>query len=328
MRIFLLLLLLAAKSFSSIEQMPYTFDPDCKLTMDDIDLLIENNSFDHLPDEKAIYKQIKDIKHPTYKDYRKLEKYFRKGSRPYFRYLDSWYVNRLKKFRFTPNKRNIGKIHKYCFGNSSPLDREYCIVTYTSCKSGRDFNGAVRDNIISTLQSTGYNGHFLWQEGGWPNLDRGSLHLSHVPYSWKAPLIRQVYLMGYRKILWVDCSVFLKNPKRIFTDFIEKDGYLLSTLRHNCDGFGGPMLNKYFDITTTEAINMRQFAATIIGFNFHNEKIKKLFTLWYKAHLDFIPMCNKRMEQSCLSVLFHKLGLTANNLQDVDDNDLFAVKRR
>jgi hypothetical protein len=48
-----------------------------------------------------VYSKIKDIRHPTLKDYKKIQKYLSKGERPFIDRLDGWqYKEKAREFRF------------------------------------------------------------------------------------------------------------------------------------------------------------------------------------------------------------------------------------
>ncbi len=81
---------------------------------------------------------------------------------------------------------------------------ENCIVCYVSVQQiYKDY----LKNLISSLQTTGFNGHILYYIGGYPNPTGEEILYCAVPYSFKIFAIMDAYKAGFSKILWLDAAL-------------------------------------------------------------------------------------------------------------------------
>ena len=72
--------------------------------------------------------------------------------------------------------------------------------------------------LVYLLSQSDYKSHILFQLGGWPNTEGGSLVLAHVPYVFKASILKEaqnalsiiIYQMGISKDM-IDISRLAHN---------------------------------------------------------------------------------------------------------------------
>lgn len=150
-------------------------------------------------------------------------------------------------------------------------------------------------------------------------------HLNN-PYAFKTFIFERVKNLGYKKILWLDSSVYLiKNIDHIF-EIIDKDGYLMQEAGHYVGTWANDKCLNYFNINRDEAINMLMYGnAGLLGLNFENQTANEFFNKWHQASKDgiFIGKWNNndktesederckghRHDMTCGSIIANQLGM-------------------
>lgn len=146
------------------------------------------------------------------------------------------------------------------------------------------------------------------------------------PYAFKTFIFERVKNLGYKKILWLDSSVYLiKNIDNIF-ELIEKDGYLMQEAGHYVGTWANDKCLNYFNINRDEAMNMLMYGnAGLLGLNFDNQVANEFFNKWHQASKDgiFIGKWNNndkteskderckghRHDMTCGSIIANQLGM-------------------
>ena len=158
-------------------------------------------------------------------------------------------------------------------------------------------------------------------------------HLEN-PYSFKTFIFERVKNLGYKKILWVDSSVYLiKNIDHIF-ELIDKDGYLMQEAGHYVGTWANDKCLNYFRIERDQAMNMLMYGnAGLLGLNFENEIAIEFFNKWHQASKDgiFIGKWNNndktesederckghRHDMTCGSIIANQLKMKYHSGQNI-----------
>lgn len=189
--------------------------------------------------------------------------------------------------------------------NTSPEDRECCIITYVSYNKSYT---TLLEQQIARLKQT-FRGHVLYRIGGWPNMESGCLSHCDVPYGFKACAFKEALELGYKKILWLDSLVEpLKDLTPIF-DHIEKQTcvYRYSFFPFN-DHVNQEILND-FQLSFEETKNYSHIAAGILGFNFKSKIAVAVINEWHDSVERKRSFYGNFHDQIPLSIILHKYHL-------------------
>jgi len=145
------------------------------------------------------------------------------------------------------------------------------------------------------------------------------------PYNIKADALELAVSKGYRKIIWNDCShYYTKSPNKIW-DIINSDGYFFWRSGWNCAQTSTDRQLEYFGVSRDEAEKIHECSSSIAGFDLDNTIGKKAIEMWIQAAKDGLFSGSRhhdindsldprflfgRQDQSCLSLIIHKLGAT------------------
>ena len=263
---------------------------------------------------EIIYKQIKDIYHPTFQDYYAIQDYLSHGKREGLEKLKDTEC-RQRNFKIigdTPDKMPEDGIIPV---NSDIDDKENCLVLYAS------FNMHYPEGLkrlIRIVKESDFKGHILYHFGGWPDLDGGSLSLAHVPFAFKVCCFKEAQRLGYKRILWLDCSVIpVVSLNTIFTMIAEK-GYFSLRNCHYVGPYCNPETAAYFGYSLKETYSILSCQAGFLGVDLTSKHGKKIIALWHKAARDESAFYSARSDQTALSLILHKCGLTS--LPDLTEN--------
>lgn len=144
------------------------------------------------------------------------------------------------------------------------------------------------------------------------------------PYAFKIYAFREAIRLGYKVIMWLDCSFWaIKNPMPIF-DIINDNGIFAFRSGYNCANTCTDHILEYNNFTRDQAEQLPEIATGIVGLNMDNPDGGRVFSLWE-------DMCDNglfnnsrthninesadsrylhgRQDQSAFSMAVHKLGL-------------------
>lgn len=178
---------------------------------------------------------------------------------------------------------------KFCIDylNNDPNDKDKCVICYASFPSGsplRDYPRAIQ-HMLKALQEFNFDGHFIYQIGGFPNVKKGRLNFADVPFSFKPFLFEEIRELGYKNILWLDaCCIPVRSLSPIFK-FIKKKGlcfYSYRSIFHKRkfnEGYSFllPSLNQ------KKLLTYEQISSQVVGINVDHKKANHLLDLWIKA---------------------------------------------
>lgn len=173
---------------------------------------------------------------------------------------------------------------------------------------------------------------------GWPyavktwkdEYPEGSHNHKDVPYYFKISAFEWAIKQGYRKILWVDSSLWaVRSPIPIFGR-AEEQGYFAFRSGYNMAQSTNDIALKAANISRDEAEKINEYASGCVGINLDNPSGKALYQLW-KNYMDIglskgsrehdnqskdKRFLFHRQDQTCLSLAMHKLGLTSQKDMD------------
>ncbi len=255
---------------------------------------------DHLATE--IYSQIQDIAHPTLCDYKFVQRYLSYGEREHLERLGDMQTA-ARAIKIIGNQVNEFPVSGSVNVNCDESDRENCIVIYASFN--RNYPKGLQ-RLLEHIIRSDFRGHVLFRIGGWPNEEGGSLVLAHVPYAFKPSFFKEAQKEGFKRVLWLDCSVLpLVSLNAIFAMIAEK-GYFVMGNAHKI----GPYLNSeaaaYFGFTLAQTYQIPSCSAGLFGLDLTQEKPKLLLDLWYLAAFDKDAFFSPRSDQNALSMLLYQ----------------------
>jgi hypothetical protein len=256
--------------------------------------------------ELVSVKELSYLKEPSYKDYLRIQRYLRKGDRPFLKYLNDT-ESGAKQLRLVGKSENeIPQFGRICV-NCSEEDLQNCIILYASYN--KNFPAALK-RLLDKIAASDYKGHVLYRIGGWPNIEGGDLPLVTVPYAFKVCFFREAARLGYKRVLWLDTSVTpLVSYDEQFS-WIQKQGYLAVGNTHNVGPYFNQMAASALGVTLEQSYAIPSTSAGILGIDLSNEQGKKALDLWYKAAKSPHAFFSARSDQNALSIILHQLGMT------------------
>jgi hypothetical protein len=270
--------------------------------------------------EGDFYREIKDLKHPTTKDYQTIQKHLKKDQRKYLKHCSEScrsggmlfdYGKKSKKFRLIGETLDELPSSGKIFYNCTEEDRECCIICYASFN--QNYPKGI-DRIQKALKHIGFKGHFFYKKGGWPNLEGEALTLAHIPYAFKPCFFREVKNLGYKYVLWLDSSMApLKSLDPIFQKVKEKGyfGYKASCFK--MIQYANPYILRIFHVSEDEAEHIPTIETGVIGLDFSSTIGNLLLDKWEEAARSG-GFFSSRPEQNSFSIIAYQL-----HLEDFDD---------
>ena len=253
-----------------------------------------------------IYKQIKDIYHPTLEDYYLIQNYLTYGEREGLEKLKRHYCRVQRNLKIIGSSVDELPQSEIIPVNTDIEDKQNCLVLYAS------FNLHYPDGLkrlIKLVKESDFKGHIIYHIGGWPDLEGGSLKLAHVPYAFKVCCFKEAQKLGYKRILWLDSSVIpLVSLNTIFT-MIKENGYFSIKNSHKVGPYCNAQAASYFGYTLEETYNILSCQAGFLGVDLTTKQGKKIIDLLYQATKDKNAYYSPRSDQTALSLILHKLNL-------------------
>lgn len=259
-----------------------------------------------------VYSKIKDITHPTAEEYAYIQHHLLAGYRPLINLLDDWqYKIKARHFRFLGRNSTefieCGIIHVNC----NEKYKENCVLLYASFNE--EYPKGLK-NLIEHIKNSDFKGHILYRIGGWPDLEGGSLVFAHIPYAFKICSFKEAERLGYKNVLWLDCSILpLNRGLNHAFDIIKEKGYFTYCTEFNMAGMCNEQACAAMGVSFDEADQIPGCLSGIIGFNFDNLRARQAVDLWYditknkeEAYFSLRP------ELCVMSIVLYKLGLTEN----------------
>lgn len=159
---------------------------------------------------------------------------------------------------------------------------EYCIISFANNR-GNYIQGLSR---LAASLSDKFSGAFLGY------VDESSVGAPyhflngkpHNPYAFKVYCFRKALKAGYRKILYLDSSVFaVRNVQPAF-DIIDRDGYLMQEAGHYLKNWINDDALQYFGISRSALDGVIMYGnAGLLGLDFNTEIARTFFEKWEKS---------------------------------------------
>jgi hypothetical protein len=155
-----------------------------------------------------------------------------------------------------------------------------------------------------------------------------NLRLQSV-YEDKVLAIKEAAEKGYKKILWLDCSITAIASLQPIWDKIEQDGYYLYESGSNCAITCNDRCLSNYGLTRDEAEKIKECASNVVGINLESQLGFSFYKLWVSSLLNKSNLGEKwpskkqrllesedkrfkyhRNDQSCASLSAGLLGLS------------------
>lgn len=201
--------------------------------------------------------------------------------------------------------------HLYKIGNGG--NHRNCIVC---CTPMSHVINNVNDNtrysssqqILSSLEAVGFNGHFYLLNGGFPNPTGTEMKYAGVPYCFKIFMMLEAAKLGFDKIIWVDSGCYaLNNPEALF-NILDNNDVLFNTVEKN--DYNSMVLRQTNDlldqITNTNLISASYVMTIVFGLNLSSVNIKNLIKEYYDMVKIGWPFFSIFPEEIVFSALFNK----------------------
>lgn len=276
------------------------------------------------------YGYIKDIYHPSLKDYEQLQKVLEKGKRPELIHLKDMEKRcRNLKIIGKGEKPEMGVIHVNCKGDQ----KENCLVTYASFN--KNFKGGLK-RLIDHVRASNYQGDILYRIGGWPNTEEGDVFLAHIPFAFKLSSLREAKRLGYRRVLWLDASILpLVSLNEIFHQ-IEEKGYFLMGNGHFVGPYFSEVAAKSLGVSFEETFDIPSCSAGIFGLDLSCPKALSILNTLYMAAKNKDAFFSPRSDQSVLSLIMYRANMRdwasietlADGKEKITERSLFLIDRK
>ncbi len=100
------------------------------------------------------------------------------------------------------------------------------------------------------------------------------------PYAFKIYAFQEAFNLGYKVVVWLDCSFWaIKNPMPIF-DIVNEHGVFAFRSGYNCAQTATDKLLSVCGISRDEAEQLPEIATGIVGINIDNPNGSKVFETW------------------------------------------------
>lgn len=280
-----------------------------------------------------LYSQIKDLNHPTTEDYLLIQNYLTNGTREEIRRLQDYnyeHVARtLKIFGSNPNEQLVKNT---LYVNSSPEERENCVLVYATFN--RNYPKGL-ERLVHHIANSDFKGHVLYQIGGWPNTEGGSLVLAHVPYAFKVSFFKEAERLGYKRAFWLDTAVVPLVSLNILFKEIEEKGYFIMGNTHFIEPYINESAANAFNLTRKQTKKIPSCSAGICGIDFTNPKGKEIIDRLYKAAFDKDAFFSSRSDQTALSIILYQMGIQdfvpisklPHSVQEIKPDSLLLLDR-
>lgn len=175
------------------------------------------------------------------------------------------------------------------------------VVSYAD-KTGRYSDALVRQAISLKQFQVPYT-HYKSPD------EIGSPKHSDNPYAFKVHAIDK----HSGTVIWLDSVVYAKKPLNNFISYIERHGVcFFDNIGYSVADYTNDRCLEYFGITREQAREIKMIMACCMGFDFDNPLAIQVFKEYKRAMKEGMfkgSWDNHRHDQSCMSIIIHKLGI-------------------
>ncbi|MBX9924440.1 MAG: hypothetical protein K2Y01_10050 [Rhabdochlamydiaceae bacterium] len=165
------------------------------------------------------------------------------------------------------------------------------------------------NSLIQALQDTGFNGHFLYLIGGWPNPTGEEIKYVAVPYSFKIFTMLEAYMLGFNHVLWLDAACLPMREISSLFNVIENNGALLNFSSPAKDSwrFIFPQTKDLLKQKTGTNVLKAQYINTIVfGLKMNTPETRKLVRIYYELAQLGTPFLSCYPEEWVLTAIIGK----------------------
>ena len=140
------------------------------------------------------------------------------------------------------------------------------------------------------------------------------LHTQH-PYAFKYHALKKMIDLGYKRILWLDVSVFAVAPVQPIFDLIENNGYFFEGAGCMLGDWCNDITLNFYGISRNIAKEIPMMQAGFMGFNLDHiigQTIWNELNIAYQNDLFKGSWDDHRHEQSCISAILDKHSIPFN----------------
>lgn len=137
------------------------------------------------------------------------------------------------------------------------------------------------DRLVKSLEDVGFDGDVLY----WKDELINTFFDTSYPYTIKLAALHEALKLGYKKILWLDCSVWaIRNPKPIF-DVIEKEGGYFWSSGYNMAQCSTDKDLEFAKWSRDYAEKLPELSSSMFGINMNDSRAVK-FVEWFSKAKD------------------------------------------
>lgn len=165
--------------------------------------------------------------------------------------------------------------------------------------------------IRQSLEETGWNGHFLLLQGGFPNPTGTELRYVGVPYCFKIFMMMEAAKRGFTNVLWIDAACYAtRNPQDLFT-YLDTNPVLSNWYPHHVFAtFANTMvpaaLDALYEMTESHVGICRKLCTIVFGLKMTHPKIQQ-FLRDYREMVNIgLPFVSYYPEEAVYSAVLNK----------------------
>jgi hypothetical protein len=163
---------------------------------------------------------------------------------------------------------------------------------------------------LETSLQNNFNGKFIGFTG---EASIGAPLHTDNPYAFKVYAFKKALELGYKKILYLDSSVYAVANVQPAFDLIERDGYIMQEAGQYCRDWTNQNALDYFAITREDLGYQVMYGnAGLLGLNFDTEIANHFFQAWESAMLSGAfkgSWSDHRHDMTCGSIIANRLGM-------------------
>ncbi|KKN74656.1 hypothetical protein LCGC14_0388580 [marine sediment metagenome] len=155
------------------------------------------------------------------------------------------------------------------------------------------------DRLRDSLDTVGFDGDLL----GWTQENQigAPLHKDN-PYAFKCYAFDEALRQGYRKILWVDASIWAVKPLDPIWNGLKEHGYVKQYAGHLCGTWSSDEQLEYFGVTRDEAMKLEMYGnGGFLALDFDIPIAVEFFKQWKEAMLNGMFKGSWNNDNNCVS---------------------------
>jgi len=198
----------------------------------------------------------------------------------------------------------------YTLGSGGPCCIVCCVpFDHTFRGSENSTRLVASQQILRSLEATGFQGHFYLFTGGFPTPTGTEMKYAGVPYAFKVFMMLEAEKKGFTKVLWIDSACYaLNNPEPLFAA-LDKEAVIAKTVQsgNHWQAMVLPQTLRLLNYLTGTNLEEATYLETIVfGLNLANPLVKSVIKDYYEMVRLGWPFFSIFPEEVVLSALFHK----------------------